>query len=410
MLRIKAFRALRPTRALASAVACVPYDVVSRQEAKALAAGNEHSFLHVIRPEIDLPADVGLYDDQVYLKARENLDRLVGAGTLIREQRPALYLYRQVAGEHAQTGLVCCCHIEDYENNLIKKHEHTRKDKEDDRTRHLLALNAQTGPVFLTYRPRTRIGSIVKSTVAGESLYDFVAPDGVRHTVWKIDEAAPFVEAFREVPCAYVADGHHRSASAWRAGRRLRKANPDHHGNEEYNWFLTVLFPADELNILPYNRLIKSLNGLSPDEVLDKLRAAGSLSGTADAQPKRAGTFCFYLGGSWHELELERGSIDRSDPIGSLDVALLQERILEPILGIGDVRTDDRIDFVGGRRGTDELQRRVDSGEWACGISMYPTSIDQLLDVADAGLVMPPKSTWFEPKLRSGLLVHTLDD
>ncbi|MDY7110055.1 MAG: DUF1015 family protein [Planctomycetota bacterium] len=409
MLRIAPFAALRPQPSQAARVASVPYDVVNSAEARRLAEGNPVSFLHVVKPEIDLPEGTDLYDDAVYAKAAENLRKFIDDGTLVREEKPALYLYRQVMDHRAQIGLVACCHIDDYANDLIKKHEKTRREKEDDRTRHVKTLNANTGPVFLTYRDRVAIDQLVEEDTNARPLYHFDAPDGVTHTVWVVSDPRRYVEAFGEVPCAYVADGHHRSASAARAGAEKREANPNHTGDEEYNWFLAVLFPAGQLNILPYNRLVHDLNGQTAEQVLDRLREVGSRRETDDPDPEKPGVFCFYLAGRWHRLELDPATIDKSDPIETLDVSLLQNRVLEPIFDIDDPRTSDRIDFVGGIRGTGELARRVDSGEAAVGISIHATTIDQLLSVADAGLVMPPKSTWFEPKLRSGLFVHTLD-
>ncbi|MCP4785187.1 MAG: DUF1015 domain-containing protein [Fuerstiella sp.] len=409
MPRIKPFQAIRPTAENAATVASVPYDVVNRTEAAALAEGNPHSFLHIVRPDIDLPAETDAYADEVYETARRNLDRLLSDGVLARDESERLFVYRQIMNGVAQTGIVCCCHIDDYENNLILKHEKTRKLKEDDRTRHLLTLNAHTGPVFLTYRDVAAVDALVTETASSQPLYDFTALDGVQHTVWPIADAAALVEQLSSVAAFYVADGHHRSASAWRAGAERRAANPDHTGNEEYNWFLTVLFPANQLNILSYNRIVKDLNGQSADEVLTRLSDVGIVEPTDDPVPSAAGSFCFYLDGSWYRLTVSAESIDQSDVIASLDVALLEQRVLEPIFGIEDVRTDSRIDFVGGIRGTDELEKRVTSDGWACAISMYPTSIQQLMAVSDAGEIMPPKSTWFEPKLRSGLLTHALD-
>lgn len=410
-MRFNAFRALRPTPSLVAEVAAVPYDVVNRAEAAALAEGNPHSFLHVGRSDIDLPDDTSAYDPRVYATARAALDRFAAAGTLVRDEQPALYLYRQIMDGRSQVGVVGCVHIDDYECDLIRKHEKTRKDKEDDRTRHVLTLNANAEPVFLTYTGTRAIDALVEPVLATAPLYDFTAPDGVRHTVWPVKDAAPFVRAFGAVPHAYVADGHHRSASAWRAGKELRANNPSHRGDEEYNWFLAVLFPASQLRILPYNRLVHDLNGHSAAAVLAALGKVGRVSpATADdAQPSRPGVFGVYLAGHWYTVELEQSTVDRTDPIGSLDVSLLQDHVLTPILGIGDPRTDKRIDFVGGIRGPAELERRVDSGEAAIAFSLYPTTVDQLMAVSDAGEVMPPKSTWFEPKLRSGLFVHTLD-
>jgi uncharacterized protein (DUF1015 family) len=407
-MRLHPFRALRPAPELAERVAAVPYDVVNRSEAAALAAGNPHSFLHVGRSDIDLPADVDPYDPRIYSKAREALDRFQADGTLLREAQPSLYLYQQTMDGRSQTGVVGCVHIDDYERDIIRKHERTRRDKEDDRTRHVLTLRANAEPVFLTYRARPDVRALAEPVRACPPLYDFTAPDGVRHTVWRIADPAPFVDAFRQIPIAYVADGHHRSASAWRAGRELRNAPPQHRGDGEYNWFLAVLFPADELRILPYNRVVRDLAGMLASDVLARLSHLGRVSVTDDSHPPRAGTFGVFLMDRWYRLELDEATIDRSDPIASLDVSLLQDRVLGPILAIGDPRTDKRIDFVGGIRGTAELERRVRSGEMAIAFSLYPTTLEQLMAVSDAGQIMPPKSTWFEPKLRSGLFVHTL--
>ncbi|MEP6574619.1 MAG: DUF1015 family protein [Gemmatimonadota bacterium] len=408
-MRLHPFLALRPDPALAARVSSVPYDVVNRAEAAELAEGNPVSFLHVGRSDIDLPPDLDPHDDQVYAKARESLDRFVAEGVLRRESHSSIYLYRQIMKGRAQVGIVACVHIDDYERDIIRKHEKTRKDKEDDRTRHVLTLNANAEPVFLTYHGIGAINDLVKQLCDSDPVYDFTAPDGVRHTVWQVEDAAPLLKAFDSVPAAYVADGHHRSASAWRAGLERRKANPGHQGNEEYNWFLAVLFPASELRILPYNRLLRDLNGQTPTAVLERLKSIGTLASTREPAPTRAGSFGVYLDGRWYRLTLDPSFIDPSDVVGSLDVSLLHDRILGPILGVGDPRTDSRIDFVGGIRGTRELERRVDSGEMAMAIAMYPTTLEQLMAVSDAGQIMPPKSTWFEPKLRSGLFVHTLD-
>ena len=388
-------------------MASVPYDVVNRDEACELARGNPHSFLHIGRADIDLPPDVDPHDPRIYRTAREALDRFVAQGVLVREGARALFLYRQVMGGRVQTGIVGCVHIDDYEQDVIRKHEKTRQDKEDDRTTHVLTLEAHAEPVFLTYRGRPRIEALSQAVVATEPEHDFTAPDGVRHTVWRISDPGPWLEAFREVPHAYVADGHHRSASAWRAGKERRAANPEHRGDEEYNWFLAVLFPADQLTIMPYNRLVRDLGGKTPAQVLQALRQTGRVTPADDPRPPRPGTFCVYLDGAWYRVELHEKNIDRTDPIGSLDVSLLQDQVLGPILGVGDPRTDKRIDFVGGIRGTAELERRVNSGEMAIAFSLFPTTVDQLMAVSDAGAIMPPKSTWFEPKLRSGLFVHT---
>jgi len=408
-MRLNPFRAIRPAPELAARVAAVPYDVVNRDEATALARDNPHSFLHVGRSDIDLPASMDPHDPRTYSAARSALDAFLADGTLVRDPAPGLFVYRQVMDGRAQTGVVGTVHIDDYEQDLIRKHEKTRPDKEDDRTRHVLALNANAEPVFLTYRGRGEIDALVERVVGTAPLYDFTADDGVRHTVWRVPEPAAVIGAFGGVPHAYVADGHHRSASAWRAGRELRTRNPAHRGNEEYNWFLAVLFPAAQLRILPYNRVVRDLNGRTADGVLEALGRVGRLSPASDPEPPRSGAFAVYLAGRWHQLELDPATIDWSDPIASLDVSLLQDRILGPVLGVGDPRTDQRIDFVGGIRGPAELERRVTSGEMAIAFSLYPTTLDQLMAVSDSGRIMPPKSTWFEPKLRSGLFVHELE-
>ncbi|MFT5524368.1 MAG: hypothetical protein ACI9HK_002321 [Pirellulaceae bacterium] len=408
--RIKPFRAVRPTVAMAAQVASVPYDVVNREEAMKLAAGNSASFLHVVRPDIDLPAETDPYADETYAKAAENFQSLLQREVLQQDSEDRLFLYRQIMDGKSQIGIVCCCHIDDYENNLILKHEYTRPAKEDDRTRHVMTLGAHAGPVFLTYRDNNDLNSLVEAAIANPPLYDFTADDGVQHTVWQLDESIDqYVTAMGGVPAFYVADGHHRAASAWRAGKAKREENANHSGNEEYNWFLTVLFPASQLNILAYNRTLKDLNGLSASEIVERLAEVGNLEPTDSPVPKQAGSFCIYLDGRWSRLTIPAESIDQADAINCLDVAILEQRVITPIFGIDDVRTDSRIDFVGGIRGTKELERRVDSGECACAISMFPTSITQLMAVSDANEVMPPKSTWFEPKLRSGLLTHLLE-
>jgi len=405
-MRLNPFRAVRPAPELAARVAAVPYDVVNRAEAAELARGNPHSFLHIGRSDIDLPEDVDPYDPRIYAQAREALERFQTAGTLRKDASPSIYIYRQVMDGRTQTGIVGCVHIDDYERDVIRKHEKTRPDKEDDRTRHVLTLMANAEPVFLTYRGRREVDRVVAPTLDTPPLYDFVAPDGVRHTVWRAPDPGAVVAAFRDVPHAYVADGHHRSASAWRAGKELRAGGKQ--GDGEHDWFLAVLFPAEQLRILPYNRVVRDLHGLGVKEALARIARVGKVSVTDDATPRRPGEFCFFLAGRWYRLELDEATIDRSDPIGSLDVSLLQDRVLGPILGIGDPRTDKRIDFVGGVRGAAELERRVNSGEMAIAFSLFPTTLEQLMAVADAGKVMPPKSTWFEPKLRSGLFVHEL--
>ena len=408
MAIIHPFRALRPPVERAADVSAVPYDVVNSEEAADLAKGNPWSFLHVSRPEIDLPPGIDLYADEVYAKAAENFRKLVDECPLVLDDEPSLFLYRLRMGDHEQTGLVACCSVDEYDGDLIKKHERTRRDKEDDRTRHLVTLGAQTGLFFLTYRGQKEIDAAAAEVVAGEPLYDFTAPDGIAHTLWRVPEPARFVEMFGAVPALYVADGHHRSASASRARAELAAKNPAHTGDEEYNFFLAVVFPGDQLQILPYNRTVKDLNGLTPNRFLDAVRERFEVSESASPSPER-GRFSMYLGGSWYGLTPPAGSVDAADPIGSLDVSVLQDRLLEPVLAVHDVRTDKRIDFVGGIRGTAELERLVDSGKAAVAFSLYPTTVDDLMRIADAGEIMPPKSTWFEPKLRDGLVIHLIN-
>ena len=408
-MRLRPFRALRPPPGRAARVAAPPYDVVSRQQAAALAAGNPESFLHVARAEIDLPVDVDAHDPRVYARARANLDRFVAEGLLVREPRPALYLYRQVMGGRAQVGVAGCVHVDDYARDVIRKHETTRPDKEDDRTRHILTVRAHAEPVLLAYRGCAELARLAEAEMATPPLHDFTTADGVRHTVWVVAEAARYVNAFRAVRTAYVADGHHRSASAWRAAQQRRAETSRQHGDEEHDWFPAVLFPAAQLEILAYNRVIADLGGQTAGDVLDRLATIGRLSETGGAAVPRPGSFGVYLERRWHLLELPEASIDRCDLVRSLDVSLLQDRVLGPVLGIGDQRTDERIDFVGGIRGTRELEARVDAGAAAVAFSLCPPTVEQLMAVSDAGHMMPPKSTWFEPKLLSGLFVHTLD-
>jgi uncharacterized protein (DUF1015 family) len=408
MLRIRPFAALRPQPTHAARVTCPPYDVVTVDEARAVAVGNPVSFMPVIRPEIDLPASTDPHDDAVYARARENLDRLRAERVLVRDDAARVYLYRQVMQHRRQIGLVCCCHIDDYATNVIRKHEHTRREKEDDRTRHVLATNANTGPVFLTYRDDATLDLQIARDTNNRPFCHFDAPDGVTHTVWDVADPRPYVDAFAALPCAYVADGHHRTASAVRAGATRRDENPAHTGDEEYNWFLTVLFPASQLHILPYHRVIRDLGGRSPDDVRNALGGVGTLTATTDPDPGRPGAFCLRFADGWWRLEIDPATIDASDPVASLDVALLQDRVLAPVFGIEDVRADPRIDFVGGIRGTETLNALVESSAAAVAIAMNATTIEQLMTVSDADEVMPPKSTWFEPKLRSGLFVHEL--
>jgi uncharacterized protein (DUF1015 family) len=413
MATIRPFVALRPPRERAAEVSAVPYDVVSTAEARELAAGNPWSFLHVSRPEISLPAEADPYSETVYRTGAASFETLKRDCPLVTEESPSLYVYRLRMASHEQSGIACCCSIDEYDADEIRKHERTREDKENDRTRHMLALRAQTGPVFLTYRDRTGIDRIVAGVQREEPLYDFTAPDGIGHTVWRIggETADRLVGEFRDVPLLYIADGHHRAASASRAREQLRAANPAHSGSEDYNFFLTVLFPAGQVRILPYNRIVKELGGRSAEQFLAALGKTLPVTEGATPDPARRGEVRLYLGGRWYGLSLEppreRG-MAAAGPAGSLDVSLLQELVLEPVLGIHDVRTDKRIDFVGGIRGTGELERLVDSGAAAAAFSMYPLSLEDLMAISDAKEIMPPKSTWFEPKLRDGLLIHPI--
>lgn len=408
MAAIYPFRALRPPADKVSEVAAVPYDVVNTEEARALAEGRPLSFLHVSRPEIDLPEGADLYADETYAKAAENFRSLKQAAPLEEEREPSLYLYRLVMGEHTQTGVAACVSVDEYDTDLIRKHEKTRPDKENDRTRHVLELRAQTGPVFLTYRADRRVDALVEGETHAEPLYDFEAEDGVRHTVWRARATEQLVRCFREVPLLYIADGHHRAASASRARAALRDQNPGHTGDEEYNRFLAVVFPDDQMQILPYHRAVKDLGGRTPEEFLQAVGERFRIDDDANPRgPGEPGHFHMYLNGRWYGLT-HTGGGDAGDAVASLDVSVLQNNLLDPVLGIRDVRTDKRIDFVGGIRGTEELVRLVDSGRAAVAFALYRTSIEDLLRVSDAGAVMPPKSTWFEPKLRDGVLTHTI--
>ena len=406
-MKVKAFKAWRPAAGKVEQVASVPYDVVDTAGAAALAAGNPDSFLHVVRAEIDLPEGTNPYSDAVYAQAKANLRRLMDDGVLIREEEPALYLYSQQMGDHLQYGIVASCHIEDYENGKIKIHEKTRRVKEEDRIRYVDTQNANTGPVFLAYRDSEKINAVVEAAKATEPLYKFTAEDGVAHTVWKFEDPSVLEAAFGEIQATYVADGHHRSASAAKVGALRRAANPAHTGEEPYNYFLAVLFPESELKILAYNRVVLSLPG-TETEFFQALESKFTVEQNGVSKPRKAGEICMYINGQWSTLAPKQLP-DATDPVASLDVSILQNDVLAPILGIDDPRESNDIDFIGGIKGTEELERWVDGGRAALAFSMYPTSMEQLFSVADAGMLMPPKSTWFEPKLRSGLLVNTLD-
>ncbi|MBE2213236.1 MAG: DUF1015 domain-containing protein [Opitutaceae bacterium] len=404
-MRIRSYRALRPVPALASRIASLPYDVVSTAESRALVAGNPDSMLRIARSDLEFPDDTDPYSEPVYAKAKTNWDRLVREQRLVKEDAASLYVYRQQMGQHVQTGVAALCHVDDYDAGLIKKHEKTRKDKEDDRVRHTSTLSANPGPVFLTYRGQAAIDALVTQATAGAPLIDFTAHTGVRHSIWRIAAPAALVAAFAAVPCTYIADGHHRAASAARVARERRAANPQHTGTEDYNWFLTVLFPAEQLRILPYNRLVVDLNGRTSAQFLAELGKAGVVSVESTSEPAAPGDVRVYLDGRWHGLSLTPAA--DADPVSRLDVSLLQDRVLAPMLAIDDPRTSKRIDFVGGIRGTKFLEDAVNAGRAKVAFSLHAVTIEQLMDIADAGQIMPPKSTWFEPKLLDGLFMHT---
>jgi|AntRauTorckE6833_2_1112554.scaffolds.fasta_scaffold00112_19 uncharacterized protein (DUF1015 family) len=404
MIKLKPFKAWRPKPELASEIACVPYDVVNTQEARKLASGNPYSFLHVIRPEIDLPANISVYDARVYDKGRENLTALLNSNAFLQEKKESFYIYRLIMGSRSQTGIFGCVSVQDYEDNTILKHELTRPDKEDDRTKHIITQEAHAEPVMITFRDsKTDIITHIMNEFMDKNspIYDFTSEDDVTHTIWKVDNNEVLQEAFKKIPNLYIADGHHRCASASRAAGEKAKLDPTHTGNEEYNFFPAVLFPMDQMEILAYNRLIFSV----PDDFISRLQEKFTLNRKAKPVPPKKGMISLYINDNWFGLTLKDPT--QNDPASRLDISLLQNQILEPMLGIKDQRTDPNIDFVGGIRRTDELEKLVDNGEAALGISMHPTAIEELLEVSDAGLLMPPKSTWFEPKLRSGLLVHT---
>jgi uncharacterized protein (DUF1015 family) len=404
-MRIRSFQGLRPSSESVNKVVSLPYDVVSTEEARELAGGDPLSFLHVVRAEIDFPQGTDPYSDPVYAKAVENFKNLQDDGHLIRENSRTMYVYQQKWGDHVQKGIVALSHTEDYQQDLIKKHEKTRVTKENDRTRLTSEMSANAGPVFLTYKAIPELTEIMNSVSCGEPLYDLATDDGIRHTVWHIVDSELVSLVFSKVPYTYVADGHHRAASAARVGQERKAANPNHTGKEDYNWFLTVLFPDDQLKILPYNRQVFDLNGLSEPECLEQINAVAPAKEIDSDTPERAGDIRFYLGDKWYQIELAPEA--DADPVSRLDVSMLQERILTPILGVDDPRTSERIDFVGGIRGTAYLKEQVNAGKAAIAFSVYPVSIQQLMDIADAGQIMAPKSTWFEPKLRSGFFVHT---
>ncbi len=408
---IKPFTGLRPASGRADDVVAPPYDVMNADEARQMVEGRPWSFLHISRPEVDLPAGTDPYSAAVYAKAAENLNNMVEEGVLVRDPKDSYYVYRLTMGEHVQTGLVAAASVEAYDNDRIKKHEFTRPVKEDDRVRQVEALNAQTGPVFLVYKANQIVDDLLKTVSSSAADVDVTAKDGVRHEIWVLseeDKLNTLTSAFDAMEAIYVADGHHRSAAGSRVGNSKKADNPDHSGNESYNYFLSVIFPHDQMQILDYNRVVKDLNGLSSEDFLNRVAENFTLE-TADSQVKPAceAEFGMYLENKWYKLTLK--SEIPSDPVARLDVSLLADNLIEPVLGISDPRRDNRIDFVGGIRGLGELEKRVNSGDWAVAFALYPTTMEALMAVADAGEVMPPKSTWFEPKLADGLVSHVLD-
>ena len=411
MVRIKPFAAVRPPKQYAEEVAARPYDVLNSVEAKAEAG--EKSLLHITKPEIDFDPIIDEHTQPAYDKAVENFSSWQSKGWLVQDEKSCYYVYAQTMEGRTQYGLVVCAHTDDYAEGKIKKHELTRKDKEDDRMIHVRIQNANIEPVFFAYPDNAEVNAIVSKYIAREAEYDFTAADGFGHHFWVIDDDADIrriTELFAEMPAFYVADGHHRTAAAARVGAEKREQNPEHTGEEEYNWFMTVIFPDSQLKIIDYNRVVKDLNGLSPEELLEALSEDFVVKeeGTEIYKPGRLHEFSMYLGSKWYSLVAKEGRYDDNDPIGVLDVTILSDLVLDKLLGIKDLRTDKRIDFVGGIRGLGELSDRVDSGEMAIAFALYPVSMKQLIDIADSGNIMPPKTTWFEPKLRSGLAIHKL--
>ena len=412
MAKIRPFKAIRPTRELADKIAALPYDVYDRQEAKAVVAGDNHTFLRIDRAETQFSDDVDTYDARVYQKAKELLLEQIEKGEFITEEKPCFYLYELIMDGRSQTGIVGCASIDDYVNGIIKKHENTRADKEEDRIRHVDTLDAQTGPIFLAYRDRAELKELIQKYKNGNAVYDFTSDDGISHRVFVIEDEqdmAAIAKAFQDMGNVYIADGHHRCASAVKVGLKRREEHPDYTGEEEFNYFLSVLFADSELMIMDYNRVVKDLNGLTEEDFLAALTkdfAAVEEKGKDPVRPAEKGQIGMYLNDTWYLLTI-KDTVKTADPVKGLDVSLLQDYVLEPMLGIADPKTDKHIDFVGGIRGLLELERRVHT-DMQVAFSMYPTSIVELFAVADAGLLMPPKSTWFEPKLRSGLFIHSL--
>ncbi len=415
MAKVKPFKGVRPPRELVTRVASRPYDVLNSEEARQEAAGNPMSLYHIIKPEIDFESSVDEHDACVYDRAVENFNAFQKNGWLKQDEKEHYYIYAQTMDGRTQYGIVLAAYVNDYMSGCIKKHELTRRDKEEDRMKHVRVNNANVEPVFFAFPDNAELEEIIRSVTAGKAEYDFVAPDGFGHTFWVVEDDAlteRITKAFEAIPALYIADGHHRTAAAALVGAEKAKANPEHRGDEEYNYFLAVAFPASHLNIIDYNRVVKDLNGLSAAEFINRLEMNFIVTdmGLETYKPSKLHEFSMYLGGHWYRLEAMEGRYDDNDPIGVLDVTISSDMILRDILGITDLRSDKRIDFVGGIRGLGELKRRVDSGEMAMALALYPVSMKQLMDIADTGNIMPPKTTWFEPKLRSGLVIHKLDD
>jgi uncharacterized protein (DUF1015 family) len=414
MAIVRPFTGLRPKKEYSAKLASPPYDVLSSEEAREMAKGNSISFLHVIKPEIDLDPETNPYDKKVYEKGSENLQKFINDGILIQDREPAFYVYKQIMGNHQQIGLVACASVQEYENDIIKRHELTRSDKEDDRVNLINHLNAQTGPVFLTYRANKHIDNIINKVIQNDPEYDFRDEKSVQHIFWVVNHSDlinEIISEFGKVKYLYVADGHHRSAAAMRIKQMKEKENPNHTGGEEYNFFLTVIFPDNQMRILDYNRVVVDLNGLNNEEFIEKVSEVfrvDRLENHKQYKPNKKHCFGMYLNGFWYKLEAKDTAFNPDEPVNKLDVSILQNNLLSPVLGIDDPRKDKRIDFVGGIRGLIELEKRIDSGQWTVAFALYPTSMDDLIAIADAGKIMPPKSTWFEPKLKSGIVTHLL--